>query len=176
MLTGIFVFPNYDNSISVVDNFIEKVGLSTILESTESASKEDFVLADIYVELEIGRKRGENKNGEPCVCPGGCLGVCSIRIGISQSPEGSATTGFLDVDERLNVARIYFAGEVDFSDPEFLIDEDILVGFKRKLAGNLNGVVLEKGSYYAVPHEGNIRVDNMESRYKGYVDVNIKRF
>jgi hypothetical protein len=147
-----------------------------VIEKSAGGHSEEVAIADIYVELEIGRKRGENRHGEPCACPGACLGICSVRVGISRGLSTSGISGFLDVDDRLNVARIYFVDEVDFTRPELLIDEDLLIDFKDQIGGSLDGVILEKGLYNAVAHKGSVRIDNTASRYKGYVDVNVRRF
>ena len=170
---GVFNFAQTDFEINDLKQIWDTF---SVIDKSEDGMSEEVAIADIYVELEIGRKRGENRHGEPCACPGACLGICSVRVGISRGLSTSGISGFLDVDDRLNVARIYFVDELDFTRPELLIDEDLLIDFKDQIGGSLDGVILEKGLYNAVAHKGSVRIDNTASRYKGYVDVNVRRF
>lgn len=149
---------------------------SILNQSQVSTEMDNVATADIYIKVEIGRNGGTNRKGVPCQCPGVCFGVCSVGVGFSRSASETEVNAYLDFKDHLNVARIYFSDELDNDELSFYIDEETLVNLKGITDSKLNGIILEKGVYQVIPHEGNIRINTMESRYTGYVDVNVKRY
>lgn len=177
-LSGIFAGLLSSSQVTGLFDFNELTKpFESILNQTQfSAEKENIAAADIYIKVEIGRNGGTNRKGVPCQCPGVCFGVCSVGVGFSRSASEGEVNAYLDFNDHLNVARIYFSDEIDSDEPSFYVDEETLVNLRGVSDSKLNGVILEKGVYPVIPHEGNIRINNMESRYTGYVDVNVRRY
>lgn len=130
----------------------------------------------IYVKIELGRAEGTNRKGKPCNCFGVCFGLCSIEAGVNNRIVDGEHLGYLDFDDNLNVARVYFMDSIDFSDPNFVVSTSLLLNLNSESNSRLKAIQVEPGQYQAIAHEGSIRVNQSEARYTGYVDLNVKRF
>lgn len=175
-LVGLFAFPSIKNTMSNSKLIQSLESFWIPVDKSNMEKKEDLAMADFFIKMEIGRNSGTNRRGESCQCPGVCFGICSISVGFTNRLSDSSVKGYLDVNDKLNVARIYFSDELDYRESAFFIDEESIVDLSGAFGSALNGVVLEKGTYTAIAHQGNIRINNMESRYTGYVDVNVRRY
>ncbi len=130
----------------------------------------------IYVKIELGRAEGTNRKGKTCNCFGVCFGMCSIEAGINNRIVDGGHLGYLDFDDNLNVARVYFMDSIDFSDPNFVVSTSHLMNLNTESNSLLKAIQVEPGQYQAIAHEGSIRINQSEARYTGYVDLNVKRF
>lgn len=155
-----------------VDSFLEHQ-LKIKHAATETV---DVPKPGIYVKVELGRAEGTNRKGKPCNCFGVCFGLCSIEAGINNRIADDEHLGYLDFDDNLNVARIYFMDSIDFSDPNFVVSASLLLDLNSESNSGLKAIQVEPGHYQAIAHEGSLRVNHTEVRYTGYVDLNVNRF